>query len=372
MRELIVAAAGMVLQLAVFFCIGSLVMYGLKMKAEASLAVVLGFLAYFALFELIAVPMTLVLVPLKVLTIVWAVLMAVLVCAAVALLHRQWKTRLIGAAGEIRREHSVWILAAAAAVGLQCLIVVLFQDVAQDAAYYVGTVSTSVYTGTLGRFDPFTGNALKKFQARYILSAFPMNNAVWCNLLGLPALIQCKVVMSAINVLVANLTVYQIGKKLFHGGKKQADLMICFVCLLNLFSDTIYMSGAFFFTRSYEGKMLLANISIPVALFAALWLWQLWNEKKTTGIGTEKCLPAVPGEERNVWIMLFLASASAVCFSGSAIIYPAAISAGVLPLILIKRKWKKLIPYILCMLPNIIHAGIYLCAALKLITLKAV
>lgn len=371
MRELIVAAADIVLQLSVFFCIGSLVMHWLKMKAETSLAVILGFLAYFALFELIAVPMTLALVSLKVLTVVWTVLLAVFVCAAAALLHRQWKKRLVGAAGEIRREHSGWILAAVAAVGLQCLIVVLFQDVAQDAAYYVGTVSTSVYTGTLGRFDPFTGRALKNFQARYILSGFPMNNAVWCKLLGLPALIQCKVVMSAINVLVANLTVYQIGKKLFRGGKKQADLMICFVCLLNLFSDTIYMSGAFFFTRSYEGKMLLANISIPVAFFSALWLWELWNGKNPAGAGGREGCPSVQSEERNIWVVLFLASASAVCFSGSAIIYPAAVSAGVLPLIFIKRKWKKLIPYILCMLPNIIHAGVYLSTALNLITFKA-
>lgn len=370
MRELIVAAVGILLQLGVFFCIGSLVMYVLKMKAEASLALVLGFLTYFALFEVIAVPMTLALVPLKVLTVVWALLLAVFVCAAVVLLHGQWKTQLMGAPGEIRKEHSAWILAAAAAVLLQCLIVALFQDVAQDAAYYVGTVSTSVYTGTLGRFDPFTGKALKHFQARYILSAFPMNNAVWCKLLGLPALIQCKVVMAVINVLIANLAVYHVGKKLFHGGKKQADLMLCFVCLLNLFSDTIYTPGEFFFTRTYEGKALLANISVPIALFAALWLWQLWNKKETSCMGTEGGHGAA-NEERNVWIILFLASASAVCFSGSSIIYPVAISAGVIPLILIKRKWKKLIPYVLCMLPNILHAGVYLCAALKLITLKA-
>jgi len=60
------------------------------------------------------------------------------------------------------------LLAAVAVVLFQCLIVISYQDTTVDATYYVGTVSTSVYTNTLGRYDPFRGGILKAFQARYI------------------------------------------------------------------------------------------------------------------------------------------------------------------------------------------------------------
>ncbi len=68
------------------------------------------------------------------------------------------------------------------------------------------------------------------------------------------------------NVVTANLIIYQIGKRLFDGNRKKADLMLVFVCVLQLFCGMIYSSGTFFFTRSYEGKAILANIAIPAVL----------------------------------------------------------------------------------------------------------
>lgn len=64
--------------------------------------------------------------------------------------------------------HSVMIILAGAVVLLQCLIVIFYEDTTVDAAYYVGTVSTSVYTDTLGRYNPFNGAIQKAFQARYV------------------------------------------------------------------------------------------------------------------------------------------------------------------------------------------------------------
>ena len=67
-----------------------------------------------------------------------------------------------------------------------------------------------------------------------------MNNAVWCVLLGIHPIVQSKVVMSVINMLMINLLIYQIGKSFFRGDEKKADLMVLFVCLMQLFSFSIY------------------------------------------------------------------------------------------------------------------------------------
>lgn len=351
MHELILACIGMVLQVTAFFCIGSVLMHLLRMEAEASFALVLGYLAYFAVFEFLAVPMTIAWVPLKTLSVVWAGILAVTVLIAAWFLWKQWLSQL-KKIQEIIKSHSWMLPIVGAVILLQCLIVLLYQDTSVDAAYYVGTVNTSVYTGTLGRYNPFTGNPLKNFQVRYVFSAYPMHNAVWCFLTGNHALVQCKMVMSAINVLIANLIIYHIGKALFKGGKKQADLMIIFVCLMQLFSYTIFTTGTFFFTRSYEGKALLGNISIPMVLLCSIWLWYRADDQK-------------------IWLILFITAVSALTFSGSAIIFPAVISAGILPVAFMKKNHRILFPYAVCLFPSVLYAAIYFCAKAGLLTLKA-
>ena len=251
MREACLACIGFVLEFLIFYAAGSLLAKILKIKADISFVFILGYLGYFAVFELLIVPMTLLWVPLTTAAYVWAVFMAVLVVAAavwgiISLRKRNRKSAVIW------KQHSWMIFLAGAAVLLQCLIVIFYNDTTVDAAYYVGTVSTSVYTDTLARYNPFNGAALKTFQARYIFSAYPMNNAVWCRLLGIHPIVQAKIVMSCMNVLTANLIIYQIGKRLLENDAKKADLMVVFTCMLQVFCGTLESSGTFLFRICYE------------------------------------------------------------------------------------------------------------------------
>ena len=52
MQELILAIAGLILELLVFFCAGSLLTRILKMKTEVTMELVLGYLLYFAVFDI--------------------------------------------------------------------------------------------------------------------------------------------------------------------------------------------------------------------------------------------------------------------------------------------------------------------------------
>ena len=245
MRELCLACAGFALEFIVFYAAGIVLVRILKVKGDCSLTFILGYLVYFAVFELVIVPMTLKWVSLTAAAYIWAGIMALVICAAViCTIKKQRRIRagqtetcsgIFGSISEIWKNHSVMIILAGAVVLLQCLIVIFYEDTTVDAAYYVGTVSTSVYTDTLGRYNPFNGAIQKAFQARYVFSAYPMHNAVWCRLLGIHPIVQAKQVMSCMNVVTANLIIYQIGKRLFDGNRKKADLMLVFVCVLQLF-----------------------------------------------------------------------------------------------------------------------------------------
>ena len=94
MQELILAIAGLILELLVFFCAGSLLTRILKMKAEVTMELVLGYLLYFAVFEILAVPMTLKWVKLSTFSYLWMVIMAACVLVACLFAHKLWKGQL--------------------------------------------------------------------------------------------------------------------------------------------------------------------------------------------------------------------------------------------------------------------------------------
>lgn len=339
MRELFLGIVSVLLQTGAWFALGNLPTRFLKLSKDAAQELVFGYLFYFALFELFAVPMTLAWAPLSVLTKVWTVVLAVLVLCSALLNGRSWWKRL-RAIRSLLREHSYVLVLAVLALAASCLYAVLYTGNTHDAAYYVGATNTAVYTDTLWRYNPYTGSPVTNFNTRYIFSAYPMHNAVWCQLLGLPALIQTKVVMSALNVLVAGLLIYLIGKRLFLQKKHPAAVMLCFWALLQMFSYTQYTTGAFLLTRGYEGKALLANISILAVLYVSVWFWQ------------------ESGNQR-LWGIQFLTALSALTFSGSSIIFPAVLAAGMLPVMLLKKRWKEAPFFALCLLPQAVYGIVY-------------
>ena len=127
MRELMLVPIDIILELLVFFCTGSLLMRVLRMKAETTMAVFMGYLLYFVVFEAVAVPMTLKWVSLTHFAWFWAAVMAAAVFAGGIFLHRQW-FRQTGKIGEVFGNHSWLLLLTAGVILLQCMMVAMYQD----------------------------------------------------------------------------------------------------------------------------------------------------------------------------------------------------------------------------------------------------
>ena len=135
---------------------------------------------------------------------------------------------------------------------------------------------------------------------------------------------------------------YQIGLLLFKGKKKNTDLFFCLILLLDFYSYTIYTAATFLFTRTYEGKSILANIIIPGMVYCFLLLWF----KKDISFSKK---------------LLFIISLSSCFFSSSPmLIVPIGLSAGLLPWIIKEKRWKDILFYLLCIIPNFIICVLYL------------
>ena len=83
MRELCLACAGFALEFIVFYAAGIVLARILKIKGDCSLTFILGYLVYFAVFELVIVPMTLKWVSLTAAAYIWTGIMVLVICAAV-------------------------------------------------------------------------------------------------------------------------------------------------------------------------------------------------------------------------------------------------------------------------------------------------
>ena len=191
------------------------------------------------------------------------------------------------------------------------------------------------------------------------------------DLFRLPVIVQARSVTSAVNVLMANIAVYRLGRVLFTGHARQlgkvrsignspetlsrraADLFVLAVFLVNLFSSTIYLPGIFLFTRAYEGKALIANICLP-CVFGICVCYMRGNH------------------DSRLFRNLFWISFAGVCFSASSVFLFVLSACGILPVLLFRRRWKDLPLFVFACLPVILWAGVYYMTQHGMLYLSAV
>ncbi len=358
MKIMLLAAAAMVFQLLLFLCMGSIIQK-MRGRREYSLskAALLGYFAYFGIFEVVCLACEVRLLPLRTLALIMAVIAGVIIIAGLIWGYRSW-TEAMNSLRYRLSLHGFTVVLMLAVLAVSVAFVILYFDASADSGWYVGTASTALETNSIGRFDPSTGTYTKYFQARYALSCYPFHNAVICSLLkGLPVIVQARSVMSAINLIMSFIAVYQLGLAMFPDheergrkvrsiknrpgsySRRRADLFVVFVFVVNVLSSTIFMPGIFLYTRSYEGKAIIANVVIPAVLAVCVGMWREIAQDPMRSL---------------FWMM-----AAGVCFSASSIMALGLAVTAIVPLIAIRGKWNRVLPFLCACLPVILWAVAY-------------
>lgn len=360
MKILFLACAALVIQLFLFLCTGSVIMR-VRGKEEYSLssALLLGYVSYFGIFEVVCLLSEVFLLPLRTLALIMAVFAGGAILLGLVCGYRNW-TQSMNSLRYRLKLHGPVFIAVLFALAASVLFVLLYSDASADSGWYVGTSATALATNTIGRFDPSTGERILRFQARYALSCYSYHSAVICSLIrGLPVIVQARSVMSVINVLVSFIAVYSLGRVLFPDkaqgtGKvrsikdrpgsvtrRRADLFTVAVFFLNVLSSTIYLPGIFLFDRSYEGKALILNVVLVMVLALSI---QIWRDEEDT---------------EHSYRTLFWVTAAGVCFSASSIMALVLAMSAILPALALRGKWNQLPGLILSCVPVLSWAAVY-------------
>lgn len=303
---------------------------------------VFGFFVYFGVFQIVALPLILMKKSVTLLSEIWfivslAAIAVFLIFFIKKKLWRVWKNR--------KRSVDLWMVVlaviAAAALVLLAFYAALQVEESWDSAYYMGTMSTSLYTDTMYQFNGLTGLKEKYLDFRYALSTFYMQTVVLAKWTGLPAYTLQRFVMKPLAIFLSGMVYYLIGMVIFHRDRQKSLYTVLFSVFVNLIFVSEFSSAKFLIVRGYEAKGYCANIVLPAVIFCMLLLWYRKKRKK-------------------LWQILFFINFASVPISmSSLLIVPILTALMTLALIVTEKKWKYFLYAFLCCIPNFCYLFVY-------------
>lgn len=334
MINLLKAGILFLLYLLIYLSFGSLLLRQFKtIPFSFAKAIAVGFFVYFGCFQIIAIPFTLLLFPLHILTFTWSILVFVVVFTSCIQNVKHWVKYAKDWYHTYKHPALVILLGF---VVLECLFVWVNASLTWDSTYYIGVVSTALQTDTLYHFDPYTGNANKILNLRYALATLGTHSAVFCKLFHIHPLIEMKLTVGTIDVLLSNCIVYEIARTIFIKKRYLWYFIPALNILFVFWFYTPYSESLFLLFRGYEGKAFCGNVIIPMAIWICINLWRDIQNK-------------------DYWAMLFVLTFSCNTISmSSMVIIAVLLAAFLLPTIFLEKQYQRIWTLLICEMPCLI------------------
>ena len=292
-------------------------------------------------FQLMALAVFFMGMPLHILSACYLIFMALLTVAALIWKH---KMLLRGVQSVLKQGESCWPLwIAIALIVMQTLVCGVFMHMDQDDAFYVGTAVTSVSTDSIFEYNCYTGMKYTVLPSRYILSPFPIFLAVLSQISGIHATVIAHTFFPFLLIPVSYYVYWMIGKCLFPKSREQAAVFLLLTSVVQMFSYySVYTAGTFLLLRIWQGKAVLANILLPAIFCFGLSLWR---------------------EERNTfadWMFLgTLTTASCLVSTMGFMLAPIMVGITGILCALKQKRFSILVKAACCCVPNVIFSVIY-------------
>ena len=302
-----------------------------------------GYVLLFAVTELLCLTAIFAGLPLHVLVVAYALVSVLLAVGGIRVLYKNKKA---GRPVMKKPRLSGELIAAAALILVQLVIVVLFAHMDEDDAFYVGTATTAVQTDSVYAVNPYTGADYKKLPSRYVLSPFPAFLAVISRLCGgfHPAVV-AHTIFPPVFILLAYLVLFLYARIFFEGKIKEQGIFLMLCAVILWFSGySVYNSEIFTMGRIWQGKAALAGVFLPLLFLLCMEI--LMQEK-----------PKYP------WSLLFLTNGACCLFSSMGIMLAPLMMGVFLLLSLVRfRSLKRLWKGIVCCLPSLVLGALYIVA----------
>lgn len=217
-----------------------------------------------------------------------------------------------------------------------------------DDAYYVAVSAITQESNTMYMKRAYTGGRTG-LETRYGLAPFPIWIAFLARISGLKAVSVAHVAAPLCLIPLTYAIYYLMGRRLC--GRKNGErlpLFLLFTELLVLFGDySIYTAENFMLARSRQGKAALGNIILPMLILLLFMILERLQENEKTGF--------------RLWLLLAgCITAGCLCSTLGALLCCMLVGVTGICAAISYRRWKLLLPMILCCIPAVCFAGLYL------------
>ncbi|MBE5880986.1 MAG: hypothetical protein E7289_01555 [Lachnospiraceae bacterium] len=245
-----------------------------------------------------------------------------------------------------------YMMAAFLLIAVQIGAILYMATPDKDDAFYSGLSSMSLSYDWLLERDAYGGLMASGISRRYMVSALPVYQAMLSLFSGMHHLVISHNLFPLFYMPLAYGLFYGLGKRFLEKEGMigaQGKFLFAFALLHMVGNYFVFSPENFLVTRIWQGKALFVAIGIPM-----LWMSgqeALFSEKRKDG----------KWERLKSWVLV--ACVLLACtFMGETGLFlgPFMLGCQTLAACLVNKNWKKMIPAILCCVPEMMLFGIYL------------
>lgn len=242
----------------------------LKLENEGIFFSILsGTMLWWAMLELILMPMVRVMVPFHKMVFVYTIM--IVATAVTGCLF--WKGILHDFRNLLREGKNYLTLCHVIAFVLICYQLYFIHHhmyLEWDDTYYVNLANVAVSSDQIYWIYPETGT-LASFDKRYVLSLWPIFYAWLSRLIGVSPTIMAHLIFPWLMIPLAYMVYVLTGKELFPYDKQMQGIFLTLAVLVHLFMSGVHTSGLTFLSITpWIGKGILASVLLPALLLLIL------------------------------------------------------------------------------------------------------
>ena len=319
-----------------------MILFKVKKAQSIAEALLIGLYFEFVIFEFLAIPFTFFKLSFYSLRNTWLIIILFATVISLIISRKNLNDIYRNSIKEIKKFPKILTSICIILVLFQAYMGFTYQHKDDDDSNFVAKAVIALDTNSLFKYDD-AGYEGKPIPWRTGLSPFPWFTANIATLVETHPTIVAHTIFPAIFVIIAYVLYYLIGKALFDDDYNKTFIFLIVLSFLYIFGNyTRYSIFVRLLTRLWQGKSILANISLPLIFYIFL-----------KGIGSEK--------NNYYWLMLFIVLWGSVLLSSMALSLPIIVSGLLTVLYMIKdKKISYIFKFMCCILPCIGYGIIYL------------
>ncbi|WP_026517074.1 DUF6077 domain-containing protein [Butyrivibrio sp. MC2021] len=239
-------------------------------------------------------------------------------------------------------------------LAVQMVMAVVMSSFDGDDAYYVVESLLAQQANVMNTILPYTGGSTS-LDVRHCFAVITMWIAFVAKGSGIHSTIVSHSVIPLLVIPFVYLVYVEIGRILFRRRQEVIPVFMLVISFLMMFGNVShYTPATFFLMRTWQGKAIVSNLVFPLILWIFLWLLEDVRET-VANVNLTKTQKAAP------WFILTLVNMlSGICSSMGIIFGGGLVALYTLVLLFFKRKWTVLVGAFVSIIPSALYLLLYL------------